>query len=71
MACDDYTHSGLRQLSKQFSGRRDIVSHREDDLIDGLRAATASILLVGHLLASPTGNTEKVEAVDALFEAVP
>lgn len=70
-AMNDYTHSGLRQLTHQFSDGRVIAKYRDDDLLDGLRAATASMLLLGHLLASRSGTPEKVAAVDLLFERVP
>ena len=43
-AMNAYTHSGLRQLVRQFSGSKVDASYREEDLLEGLRAATASVL---------------------------
>ena len=46
-ATNSYTHSGFRQLARQFSGDR-IEATPEEDLISGLSASTASVLLLGY-----------------------
>jgi hypothetical protein len=41
-----YTHSGLPQLVRQFSGIRVEASYSEPDVLEKLRASTASVLLL-------------------------
>jgi hypothetical protein len=70
-AMNAYTHSGLRQLVRQFSGNKVEASHTEEDLLDGLRAATASVLMLGYLLAKLTGRNEQVAEIEELFDQFP
>jgi hypothetical protein len=51
-----YTHSGLPQLVRQFSGIRVEASYSEPDVLEKLRASTASVLLLGYLLAKLTAR---------------
>jgi hypothetical protein len=53
-AMNAYTHSGLPQLVRQFSGTRVEASYSEPDVQEGLRASAASVLLLGYLLAKLT-----------------
>lgn len=57
-AMNAYTHSGLPQLVRQFSGTKVACSCSEQDVLEGLRAATASVLLLGYLLAKSTGQND-------------
>jgi hypothetical protein len=67
-AMNAYTHSGLRQLARQFSPAGTVeATYSNEELLEGLSAATASILLLGHLLAHLTGRDTR--PVEALFEA--
>jgi hypothetical protein len=68
-AMNAYTHSGLRQLVRQFSGGRVEAAYPNEELLEGLRAATASILLLGYLLAHFTGRD--TQPIEALFEQAP
>ena len=70
-AMNDYTHSGLGQLSRQFSRGRIEASYADEDLLEGLRASTASVLLLGYLLAKKTGRNEQAEEIKELFNQVP
>ena len=63
-----YTHSGLRQLVRQFSENRIKANYKDEELIDGLRAATASVLMVGYLLAHFTDRTTEAAEIEKLFE---
>ena len=64
-----YTHSGLPQLVRQFSGVKVAASYSEHDVLEGVRAATASVLLLGYLLAKSTGRTDAVAQVRTAFRS--
>jgi hypothetical protein len=42
-ATNSYTHSGLLQLARQFSGDRIEARYPEEDVVSGLNASTASV----------------------------
>lgn len=67
-AMNAYTHSGLRQLVRQFSGRKVEASYTEEDLLEGLRAATASVLMLGYLLAKMNGRDTHTAEIEKLFD---
>jgi hypothetical protein len=63
-----YTHSGLQQLVRQLSDGRIEAVYLEEELLDGLRAATASVLLLGYPCAwARSGNIRyvRLESVSA------
>ena len=70
-ALNAYTHSGLPQLVRQFSGTKVAASYSEQDVLEGLRAATASVLLLGYLLAKSTGRNDAAAQVEQLFDQAP
>lgn len=70
-AMNAYTHSGLPQLARQFSGTKVAASYSEQDVLEGLRAATASVLLLGYLLAKSTGRKDATAQVEQLFDQAP
>ena len=70
-ALNAYTHGGLGQLVRQFSGGRIQPSYRHRDILEGISAATASVLMLGYLLAHATGKINKVAEIEALFETAP
>jgi hypothetical protein len=69
-ALNDYTHSGLRQLVSQFSGQMVKPNYKEVDVLQGLRAATASVLLLGHLVLKSTGRAGETSRVETLFDSL-
>ncbi|MGE5648304.1 MAG: DUF6988 family protein [Acidobacteriota bacterium] len=70
-AMNAYTHSGLPQLARQFSGSKVSASYSDQDVMEGLRAATASVLLLGYLLAKSTGRNDAVAQVEQLLDQAP
>src|SRR5271165_5719839 len=66
-ATNSYTHSGLLQLARQFTGDCLEASYPEEDLISGLNAATASVLMLGLLIALFTGQHGKADDIEKLF----
>jgi hypothetical protein len=70
-AMNAYTHGGLSQLVRQFSGNRISAAYKEEDLLEGLRAATASVLLLGYLVAHVTAKPDKVAEIETLFTKAP
>jgi hypothetical protein len=66
-ATNSYTHSGLRQLTCQFSGDRVEASYDECDLVSGLTAATASLLMLGYLLARASHRDAEAAEIETLF----
>lgn len=70
-AMNAYTHSGLPQLVRQFSGTRVEASYSEPDVLEGLRASTASVLLLGYLLANLTARNNAVAEIENLFGQAP
>lgn len=67
-AMNAYTHSGLRQLVRQFTAHHVEAKYKDEELVDGLRAATASILMLGYLLASFTARTAEATEIEKLFQ---
>jgi hypothetical protein len=66
-AMNSYTHSGLRQLARQFSGDRVESRYPETDLISGVNASTTSVLLHGYLIAKISGQEEAARQLQSLF----
>jgi hypothetical protein len=66
-AMNAYTHSGLPQIVRQFSGRRVQATYSEEDVREGLRAATASVLLLGYLLAKSNHRDDIAAQIEQLF----
>jgi hypothetical protein len=66
-AMNSYTHSGLLQLARQFTGDRVEAKYPEQDLVSGLNASRASILLLGYLVARHTGQAAKADEIEKLF----
>ena len=66
-ATNSYTHSGLLQLTRQFSGDRVESRYPDEDLLDALNASTASILMLGYLLAHWTTKWEEAGEIEKLF----
>jgi hypothetical protein len=66
MESDEQLHT-FRQLIAQFSGDRIEAKYPEEDLISGLSASTASMLILGNLITKTTGLDTKAAEVEALF----
>jgi len=67
-ATNSYTHSGLLQLARQFSGNRVEAMYPEEDLTSGLNASTASILMLGYLVARITDQQERADELQNMFD---
>ena len=67
-ATNSYTHSGLLQLTRQFSGDRVEAGYPEEDLQSGMNAATASVLMQAYLLARITGQEAAANEIEGLFD---
>jgi hypothetical protein len=65
-ATNSYTHSGLLQLARQFSGDRIEARYPEEDLVSGLNASTASVLMLGYLVARISG--QEADKIQELFD---
>jgi len=61
-----YTHGGLAQLVRQFSDGKIEASYSDEDILEGVRAATESVLMLGRLLAYVTGKMDRMAEIDAL-----
>jgi hypothetical protein len=66
-AMNAYTHTGRRQLASQLDGLTVKANYNEQDLKAGLKSATASILLLGFLLARLTNRTKEATEIETLF----
>jgi hypothetical protein len=66
-AMNSYTHSGILQLGRQFNGDRVAATYPEEDLMSGLRASTASVIMLGYLLAKMTSNQNASDQIEELF----
>ena len=60
-----YTHSGLPQLVRQFSGIKVAASYSEPDVLEGLRALQHRV--AGYLLAKSTGRNDATAQVDGFL----
>ena len=67
-AMNAYTHSGLLQLSRQFAGSKINANYGEEELVAGLSSATASVLMLGYLLAKSTGRSAEATEIEKLFD---
>jgi hypothetical protein len=65
------THGGLSQIVRQFSENRIEANYKEREVLEGLRAATASVLMLGYLVAHLIEQPDKVAEIEKLFERVP
>jgi hypothetical protein len=63
-----YTHSGLRQLNSRFAGSRVQAAYGAAEIEDGLKVATASVLMLGYLLAKLTGREEAALELEESFD---
>jgi hypothetical protein len=68
-AMNSYTHSGLLQLGRQFNRQRVEALYCSEDLISGLRASTASVLMLGYLLAKITAKESEAKDIEGLFNS--
>lgn len=70
-ALNAYTHGGLEQLVRQFSGGKIEWSYTDEHILEGVRAATASVLMLGYLLAYVVGKADTMGEIETLFEQCP
>ena len=62
------TPSELDQLVSQFTGTRVRPNYKEEAVVNDLNTATASILLIVHLIRKTTGRDGKTKEVEGLFD---
>ena len=66
-ATNSYTHSGLLQLARQFSGDRIEARYADEDLLSAASASTASVLMLGYLIARITSREKEAAAIEGMF----
>lgn len=66
-----YTHGGLGQLVRQFCEERIQASYSDQDILEGLCSATASVLLIGYVLAKMTRKGSEAAEIERLFNRIP
>jgi hypothetical protein len=64
---NSFTHSGRRQLARQFSGDSIEARYPEEELISGINSSTASVLLLGYLIATITGQENAATEIELMF----
>ena len=70
-AMNAYNHGGLGQLVRQFREGRIEASYSDEDILEGLRSATASVLLIGYLLAKLTRKDAEAAEIKHLVGLIP
>ena len=66
-ATNSYTHSGLRQLARQFTSDRIEANYTEEDLVSGIDTSTVSVLMLGYLVARITDQDTVAAEIEAMF----
>jgi len=67
-ALNSYTHTGLLQLSRRFTGRRVESRYDEAEIIEVVHVITTAIVLLGRFFAVSTGRTAEAEEAERLME---
>jgi hypothetical protein len=66
-AMNSYTHSGIRQLTRRFSGGKVEPNYNDGELKEVVDATTLTVLLEGKLLCTLTGRQKEAEEVERLI----
>ena len=67
-AMNSYTHTGLLQLSRRFSGTRVEPRYSETESIEVIHVITTAIVLLGRFIAVQTGRTAEAEQAEQLMD---
>ena len=67
-ALNSYTHTGLLQLSRRFTGQRVEPEYSEAECIEVVHVITTSIVLLGRFFTVSTGRLAEAEAAEKLME---
>jgi hypothetical protein len=67
-AMNSYTHTGLLQLSRRFSGDRVQPRYDDTECIEVVRVSTTSIVLLGRFFSVVTGRAAEAEKAEELMQ---
>jgi hypothetical protein len=67
-ALNSYTHTGLLQLSRRFTGQRAEPEYREGECIEVVHVITTSIVLLGRFFTVSTDRLAEAEQAEKLME---
>ena len=68
-AMNSYTHSGLLQLNRRFSGTKVEPSYREGEILEAIGACTTTIIMLGKMYALVVGRNEEAQVLEDLVLA--
>lgn len=65
---NSYTHTGLLQLSRRFSGIRVEPRYSGTECIEVIHVITTAVVLLGHFITVTTGRAAEAEQAEKLME---
>lgn len=66
-ALHSYTHAGLMQLGRRFSGSDLLANYRETEIVEVIRTCTSSVFMVNNLVTKTLGFEEEWKQNTELF----
>jgi hypothetical protein len=60
-AMHSYTHSGLRQLSRRFTGRSVEPNYGEEEIVEAINVTTIAICLMARILLMTVGKQKEAD----------
>jgi hypothetical protein len=66
-ALHSYTHAGLMQLGRRFSGTDLVATYREAEIVEVIRTCTSSVFMVNNLVTKHLGFEEEWKQNTGLF----
>ncbi len=67
-ALHSYTHAGIMQVGRRFSGSDLTANYSEDEIVEVIRATSSAVFLVNNLVTKHLGFEEEWRQCNKLFE---
>jgi hypothetical protein len=68
IALHSYTHAGVYQLGRRFSGDVLVANYSEEEIIEVIRVSTSAVCMVNNLVTKHFGFEEKWRRNNQLFD---
>jgi len=68
IALHSYTHAGVLQLGRRFSGDDLIANYSEEEIIEVIRVSTCGVFMVNNLVTKHFGFEEEWKQTNKLFD---
>jgi hypothetical protein len=68
LALRSYTHAGVSQLGRRFSGNDLVASYSEEEIIEVIRVSTSAVFMVNNLVTKHFGFEEEWKQNNKLYD---